>query len=167
MAEADLQAPIPRGQFSDVFEKLVEDGTDLVGMVAYCVYKRQKVEWITAFRAKHGGVAPSDGHLADEFGSFCSMPTQLQHYRAQAVQLIDSFLEVALEQKTLQMEAAIRDEGRRLVANKSFWKGVAESVVAGLVTLLLTAGVTGIAWVIVTGPGRLTRRLLENLLGVG
>ena len=72
-----------------------------------------------------------------------------------------------MEQKTLQMEAGIRDEARRLVARKSFWKGVAESVVAGLLTLLLTAGVTGIAWVIVTGPGRLTRQLLENLLGVG
>jgi len=165
MAENDPRSPSPRGQYSYVFGKLVEDSKDLVGMVAYCIYKRQKVEWITSFRARHGGLDPSDGHLAEGFGSFSSMPTQLQQYRSQAVRLIDSFLEAALKEKTSLLEATIRDETRRPLQRKSFWNGVAESVVAGLITVLLTAAVTGIAWVIVTGPGHLTRQLVEQLLG--
>ncbi|OQP86186.1 hypothetical protein BTR14_12430 [Rhizobium rhizosphaerae] len=48
-------------EYNRVLEYYVEDGSDLdlVGLIAYGLYKRQKRDWIVKFRAEHAGRKPS------------------------------------------------------------------------------------------------------------
>lgn len=151
-------------QYSRVFKQLVGAEGDLTGMVAYTLYKRQKLEWLQAFRATHNGAEPTDREIAERFTAFSSMPSQLEQYRQQAMDVLDDFLQVA------DGGASPADTSCCQVASanaRSFRHRVVESIVANLVTVLLTAGVTGIAWVLVTGPSNLLRQTIEQILGGG
>ncbi|CAG9163952.1 hypothetical protein LMG32289_00283 [Cupriavidus pampae] len=154
-------ASMPR-QYSPVFPRLVDADDDVVGMVAYTLYKRQKLEWIQAFRATHDGAEPTDREIAERFAAFSGMPSQIEQYRKQAVGMLEAFLQIAeTAQPNGQRWKAASARGR------SFRHRVVESIVANLVTVLLTAGVTGIAWVLVTGPTHLLRQTIEQILGGG
>lgn len=160
-------APPPQiqAQYNYIFKDLVSDDNDFVGMVAYTIYKRQKIEWIEAFKAQHGGTDPSDQDVADGFSAFSKLPSQVEQYRDQAVQLIDSFLEATLAEQAKAIETALRDDAVVKAAGKSFWQSVAENVVANLIAVVLTAGLTGLAWVMVTGPSKLLKPLIDQVFG--
>ena len=46
-----------------IFRSLVSDDTDIAGLVAYSIYKQNKLDWLGAFEAATGR-APNDAELA-------------------------------------------------------------------------------------------------------
>jgi hypothetical protein len=62
-----------------VFTNLVQEDGDIVGLVAYSIYKQNKVDWLQAFQ-KAIGRAPSDAELASYIIGE-STPRRLATYR--------------------------------------------------------------------------------------
>ena len=92
---ASLRLEIP----FDVFRKLVESPDDFLGMLAYSLYKRHKIEWIEAH--------PDDDHEA--FKKVACTPQQLGMYRYQAEQMAKSFIDVSLDQLEAEMRSSIME----------------------------------------------------------
>jgi hypothetical protein len=153
---------VPNG-YSFIFKDIVEDDDDFVGMVAYTLYKRQKIEWIEKFQADHGR-RPTDDEIENGFARFSVMPSQLQSYREQAVQILDMFLDQALYAKVEEARESIRDDAIVKAVGKSFTQGVLENLVAGLAAALFTLGASGLVWVALQGPENLIRQALEKVV---
>ncbi len=70
-AEAPATEPEPpkhdRYVHSDVFDKLIDDDDDLVGLVAYGLYQLRKREWVAAHLAKNGRSPSEDDVKAYSF----------------------------------------------------------------------------------------------------
>jgi len=52
-----------KASYNHIYNALVADDNDIVGKLAYSQYKRQKIEYILAFKEKHGEL-PNDADLA-------------------------------------------------------------------------------------------------------
>lgn len=152
-------------RYNFIFEALVKSDNDLVGMVAYTLYKRQKIEWIEKFRAEHANTDPTEEELEAGFSKFTNMPSQHQVYREQAVQVLDRFLDQALYDKLNEYQRELRDAAVVKAVNKPFSRAVFENVVAGFVASLVTLGAAGLLWVASKGPENLLREAIERFLG--
>ena len=79
LAEAAAPPPVAPERAPGVFGKLVNDDDDIVGLVAYALYKQNKIDWRRAFEAEHGR-APKD----EEFAAYIvgeNTPRRVATYR--------------------------------------------------------------------------------------
>lgn len=149
--------------YNHIFSTLVQDDDDFVGMVAYTLYKRQKIEWIAQFKQNHGDSDPTPQELEDGFGKFSNMPSQIAAYRDQAIDLLDAFLDAALGEQVLDARERAKDEAIVKAVKKGWVAGVTENLVAGLISSVITLGAAGLFWVAAKGPENLMREALKSL----
>lgn len=95
--------------YNHIFTRLVQDDPDFVGMVAYALYKKQKIEWIRQFASQNGGREPSEQELGP-FHDLSNMQSMIDSYRNQAVDLLDMFLDFALADKVEQIRQELMKE---------------------------------------------------------
>lgn len=123
------------------YSTLVEDPNDLVGLIAYSLYKRDKLDFVERHRANHG-CTPTTGDFRVLY-QLVNTPGQIEALRTRSATLLEQVTEVVLEEAVQQME---QDYKAKLVAElkvpKSFWRAVGENLVAnivaaGLVTLVV------------------------------
>lgn len=69
-------------QYNYIYDALVTEPDDITGLVAYGIYKRQKIEFIRKFE-KEKGYAPSDKDC-EAFVMIASTESQLKSYKLQA-----------------------------------------------------------------------------------
>ncbi|WP_206211601.1 hypothetical protein, partial [Vibrio sp. V22_P2S10T140] len=63
-----------------IFEQIIEDDNDFVGMVAYSIYKQEKIKWIKMQHEK-SGTYPSAEEIDKYFHNFASTDDVLKRYR--------------------------------------------------------------------------------------
>jgi hypothetical protein len=148
----------------DTFEKLVTDDNDFVGMVAYTIYKRQKIEWIDAFK-QHNNQDPDANQLASGFMSVSTMPSQMDAYKEQALTLVNNFLEATLSEKAQELQDGIRHDAVVQAVSKGFWRGVWQNIFAGAIASIFTLSLALILWAAVQGPEKLFKEALQSYLG--
>lgn len=66
--------------YNYIFSKLVNAEDDVVGLLAYAIYKQQKIEYIEDFTKKHDGRGPTDEELAP-FNELTSQNKQIENYK--------------------------------------------------------------------------------------
>lgn len=130
-----------------LYSVLVEDGNDFLGIVAYSVYKRQKMERIVAFQAANEGRFPENSDLS-EFYQLCRSNTQISHFENEALRLVNEFCDNVLEEerRKLQTDNDRQFKGYCLNLRPNFWYGVAQGVVASLGFVLLTGVTIFLLW---------------------
>lgn len=148
--------------YNYIFNALVTDEDDILGQLAYASYKRQKIEFIHAFRDKNG-TAPQDEDLAP-FHDISNGHSQLEIYRTQAAKLVKAFSEASLitEVDGLRQFYAAKANNEIRSARPGFWKGVSQGIVSsGLFTLLIGCLVF-FTWSLKQGP----RQVIEQVFDV-
>lgn len=101
-------------QYNYIFSKLFKDNRDVVGAIAYSLYKAEKIEWIRDFiKEKHR--EPDENDLAG-FHSTCGIESRIQTYRDTA--------------RILFYEATRNVSSRK---SPSFWYGVMQSFVGSVI----------------------------------
>ena len=80
--------------YSKVYKLLVNGEDDLVGQIAYAIYKQQKIEKITRFTTQNKR-PPSDEELSS-FMENAESETQRRFYNDRAVSILKEFLEQSL-----------------------------------------------------------------------
>lgn len=150
------------GKPSRIYDLLVQGNEDVVGALAYALYKQHKIAYLRDFHAENGRPA-TDTDLV-EFNRLAHLPQTLNGYKEQAERLVLDFLDNALAEK---LEAAAADTvdsviveqvkqakevvqadlqviNARLSESKGA-KGWAKDIVTNLIVSIVTVTVVGLA----------------------
>lgn len=97
----DSEAP----RYNRVYENLVQSNDDLVGLVAYSLYKQHKRDWLISFEETHGS-RPSNAEL-EAFLLGVLVPEQIAKYRQAAAEALVDYAQasVAAEEPRIREEA--------------------------------------------------------------
>ncbi|MBZ0258040.1 hypothetical protein K8I31_18390 [bacterium] len=124
--------------YNQTYEKLIEDENDLVGMIAYSLYKENKREWIIEFRSNHSRPPNKD---EEKLFVESKTPKDIERYRLQSEQMLTAYAGYILDKSTAEIREKAINESVLSSVNKKiggFWKQVfAGSVGAFFYSLLL------------------------------
>lgn len=91
--------------YNTIYEKLTADPNDLVGALAYIIYKQQKVE----FCKTTSGGNPSREEI-ESFHAIATLDASLAAYRSQAEAMAQAFLNEGLDDLVQRTEAETRQD---------------------------------------------------------
>ena len=151
-----------KGGYNYIYRELVADESDILGKLAYSSNKRQKIEYIQAFIAKHGE-DPKDSDLT-AFHDISNNPSQLDVYRSQAARLAANFLETSLANEAKELEELYLAKANNEIRSfrPGFWSGVSQSVVGSGCFILLVGCLVFFTWSLKQGP----RQVIEQVFDV-
>lgn len=118
-------------EYNHVFEKLVSAPDDIVGMIAYCLYKQQKIETLNEMRESKGADLSEDEIKA--FIAFSSTESQLDKYRLQGESILSEMI------STIENDELVRFEERMLKEYKQNIKSVLPSKLESVALSMLAA----------------------------
>ena len=133
-------------KYNFIYDKLVEDEDDILGIIAYSFYKRQKIEFVRNFKGTHG-TDPSD-HDLKVFHGLSNSDSAIESYKLKATTLAQEFLDEALGERVKEIE----EESDRLVQQQikaikpAFWSGVIQNIVASVIFVLFIGAIVFISW---------------------
>ncbi|WP_017324091.1 hypothetical protein [Synechococcus sp. PCC 7336] len=137
---------MPEIEHDCVYEKLVENKNDILGIFAYSIYKRQEVEYLRSFEEKKG--RPLQPQDMRDFRELCSSDTQLDLYKSQAIRLSQNFLDEALaedlEEREVQYSERIHAELSKI--KTGFWMGAAQSLFGSVLFVIFVGFIAFFSW---------------------
>ena len=133
------------------YEQLVSGDDDLIGLIAYSLYKTDKRDFYIGWTEQHGGPPQAD-HVRAFSATVLTLGQQLR-YRTAARDMIDAYAKtVADAEKPLIEKGAVTErfeEAARKVEESIRWyRQIPAGIVAGIVlavVLVVVAGVLGYA----------------------
>ncbi len=132
----------------------VLDKDDMVGHVAYALYKRDKLDFCESVRERH--VRDATSTELDAFIHAANLPMRIQAYRAEAESALEAMCEASLEVTFGQAQAAMDAElVRQLKEVKSWWRAVGENLVANLLAIAVTTLLVVLVYVSRSGAMKL------------
>ena len=126
--------------YSDVYNRIVKDDNDMVGHVAYSIYKRTKQEFIRKMQAERGTILLPDEVLEEFYAS--QTDYMLEQYRKHAHIILREFLDSSykddLADEKRQLEHEHNKSYQKLAdeVRPSFWFGVLQGIVASFLFVL-------------------------------
>lgn len=134
-------------KYNHIYSKLVEDDTDVIGHIAYALYKEQKIKYID--NKKKGD---DSKHLSEEdwqhFNEVTCTEENIQRYRLQATEILQNFVDDALRETIKQIESDAKKNQAEILSDiiqplkpKGWWYGFLQSVAGALAFMLLAAGI--------------------------
>jgi hypothetical protein len=96
-------------KFNTVYNELVSGEDDILGHIAYSVYKNQKLYEIDRFKEQHDGRAPTDEEM-EPFLTFSRSPTQVSFYKERAVSLSQVFLNEAIGEQLEEAKESLKGD---------------------------------------------------------
>lgn len=137
---------MPKRTFSYAYNEYVSGDDDLRGLIAYALYKRDKVRYLQNHSASHGGQDPSDAAIHD-WSLDHSTPEKVALYNLQASQLIEIYRLQEVKKaepeirKTIEAGfiGSIHNKVSSLTGGKAFWASVGSGIVASVVWIPLAA----------------------------
>lgn len=125
-------------KYNYIFEQLAGEPDDLVGLLAYGIYKREKIAFIKGYRDKHGS-GPSE----EELSKFHDVSmNRLESYRQLAATSLEEFqnmlVETTLQELSDKYELRFRRELRK---TRPSWKAAILQSFAGSVLFTFFIGV--------------------------
>jgi hypothetical protein len=133
-----------------VLEFYIEGEDDLIGLLAYALYERQKRDFVLSHRKRNAGRSPDEAELAAVNSNYLS--TDLRNtLRDRASQILSSYAETYVEAMEPQIRlTAVNNDALRQVRNieKSikrrlgFWRQVRAGFAVILLLLLLFGAAT-------------------------
>lgn len=130
--------------FNPIFDRMVKDGNDLEGLLAYAVYKLHKRDWLLQHNQKYH-CPPTD----EETRIFVdSVMSDTSAYELRASQALVAFGEefVNAREETIALEAIekhVKQATDDLTSRLGFWRGVGAQIISffvvGCILVLVTA----------------------------
>lgn len=137
-------------QYNNIYTKLVEGEYDMVGHVAYSLYKADKAQYIEKFKTDKGR-EPTEEELRHFHDSSC-LSGAIKRYQASAVELLKSFLDETLLETARQTEKECHENFEEhirsacsslapLSKKRRYWENVVSSVVGAFLFAIIIAAI--------------------------
>lgn len=88
--------------YNFMYSKLVRYDGDMVGRIAYSLYKREKIAFIEQYKKSHDGREPSTRDF-DNFHESCHNSERLQSYHREALSMLQNFVGETFEETSRQI----------------------------------------------------------------
>lgn len=161
--------------YNFIYKQLVKAPNDVVGALAYALYKNEKVEYIEKFKRQHNDADPTDTDLA-HFHLASTTAARIGSYQQSAEALLSKFLTEVLtddiehHQKQVEQSMYMRalrrtklDLGKKIDSRHSFLRGVGQNIIAGFATTAITFGIILIAWMMTVGPDNMFWSVVDHV----
>ena len=140
------------------YSSLVQGDVDLIGHIAYALYKRDKLKFCDQYE-KAAGRQPTREEL-DVFIRGCNLDTRLSGYRSEAEVLLERFAEFQLEEAVAQLEDDYNKKLRtKLQEGKSWLRVIGEALVGNVAVALVWATLVLVFYVNKVGGDRVLKEL--------
>lgn len=141
--------------YNFIYKELVENEYDIVGHIAYSLYKADKIKYIEDFKKKNEGKEPDDAELKPFHATSC-LEGPIERYRLTASFILQQFLDNSLEESTKEIEDKCLKDHKQMLSNvieplkpksssRQFWFGVSQSIVGAFAFAFILAGLGFIA----------------------
>lgn len=95
-------------KYCNIYSKLVQGDGDMIGHIAYSLYKAEKVQHIKEYKAeKNVDVVPDE--IAQEFASGRDSQTSIEHYRGMAETILQNFIGGSFDDMSEQVISEVTD----------------------------------------------------------
>lgn len=150
--------------YNFIYEKLVTAENDLVGLIAYGIYKKHKIEYITRIK-EESGREPTDDECRSFF-AFSTAPSQLANYRSQAeTMLLETVGNIANEELERYESDMLRNYKKEIASCiPSNGKTFLTSICAGIISTLLFTLIAGLFYFMGETSDRSTRNKTKELM---
>jgi hypothetical protein len=124
--------------YNFIYSKLVEDDSDLIGLIAYSLYKKHKIEFIE--KQKQDGKDVSDSDLIP-FNDFSSSDSSLENYKIKAEIIMQGFIDNVLDETIEEIETSTVNRHSEILKSiiKPLTSGFWGNVWAGLLSAFIFA----------------------------
>ncbi|QPS10323.1 hypothetical protein EZI45_29755 [Delftia tsuruhatensis] len=159
--------------YNFIYKKLVQSPNDVVGALAYALYKEEKIAYISSFKTEHDR-DPNEQEL-QAFHRVSNGQPRIEAYQMQAQGLLQKFLDDVLASELVERGNQLSEEilqqkldrqgerqkqfhniqVREIQRKNGFWKGVGQNIIAAAATTFLTFGVVLVAWMYTEGPNKI------------
>ncbi len=130
--------------YNYIYSKLVESDTDLIGHIAYSLYKKSKVEYIEKKKAE--GSTLTDNDLIP-FNDFSSSESSIESYRIKAEIIMQGFVENVLQEELESYREQAINQQADILNNiisplkSTFWSNVWAGLLSAFIFALLLAAI--------------------------
>lgn len=152
------------GKYNFIYKELVTAEDDLVGLIAYGIYKKHKIEFITKIKKEYDR-EPNEGECQSFFAA-STTESQLKNYRSQAETLLSEMVGNIANEELARYEGEMLRNYKQeitscLPSNKqTFWI----SIGTGILSTLLFTVIAGIFYFIGETSDRSTRVKTKELM---
>ncbi len=133
---------MPR-KYNFIYSHIVEGKGDIIGYIAYALYKDAKVEYINHFKEEHGGKEPDEDELKP-FHDVTDTEESVNNFKYVASGILQAFLDNTLEETKAQIEDNLNKNHIELIKKaiepikpssmwKSYLNGIAQSVLGAFI----------------------------------
>lgn len=147
--------------YNTIYNSLVRDENDIAGIIAYSVYKRQKIEYINNFQ-KDKHQLPNDEDLK-AFTDMSVAPSQLEFYQNEAAFLTEEFLTNVLAEDIKEREALFTTKVHAELSNikPNHLLDIIKGATGSLVFVLLTGVLYFAVWSFSASPTALLEEIFD------
>ena len=135
-------------EYNYIYKQLVEDDTDIVGHIAYSLYKADKIRFINKFKEENNR-EPRESEIKPFHDTSC-LEGSLNGYKSLAVDVLTSCLDRTLAESVQQAEnkclECYKENIREVIQpilppskHRQFWNGVWQSVLGAFFFALILA----------------------------
>lgn len=141
---------MPRN-YNRIYSLLVEDRADIIGHIAYALYKEEKIEFIARYKDENDGEEPTE-EVLNQFNMISSNQSSIDKYKFVASCILQSFLDNSLEEFKKDVEDGMNKNHLELMRKVvepmkpkpvyiSYLHGIAQSVIGAFAFMLLLCGI--------------------------
>lgn len=161
-----------------IYNKLVKNDDDILGIIAFGIYKKQETKWIDDFKKSNNGTVP-DKPAYISFLRIVGTEQQLRSYKEKATEIAELFaknlyenelsqiqqqVETHLEKFQTELDTQYEEDFQRATKKFSpdFRTGVYQSIVGSVFFVLLIGLIFFFTWSISKGP----KDIIENIFHI-
>ena len=127
-------------QYNFIYNKLVKDETDIIGHIAYSLYKIDKINYIESFKQKNDGKELEEDDIV-HFNTMSSMDSSVNRYRNTAVTVLQSFADSVISQEVSNVEREYKKHLTSIISplKTKWWEAILQSIIGAFIFALLVA----------------------------
>ena len=132
-------------EYNFIYSRLVNDKSDMIGHIAYSLYKAEKISWIEGHKRNNDGREPTE----EEFKSFheaCCSDERINSYRDMATSILQEFMGGSTDMMAEQVAREVSDKVTQHINNNiaplmpkresmvsRYGHGIAQSILAAVI----------------------------------
>ncbi|MBR0243883.1 MAG: hypothetical protein IJQ38_04795 [Bacteroidaceae bacterium] len=136
-------------KYCSIYRKLVQGDGDMIGHIAYSLYKAEKVQYIEEYKQKNSADSVPDS-LINEFTAGRESKKSIEHYRGMAETILQDFMGGSFDEMSGQVISQVTDSLTTHIDEKivpklpqkeswwhKFWNGCLQSIGGAIALSLL------------------------------